>query len=228
MMKMLKKIMDMMKKIAGKPLALLDNKYIAGAVKIFLILYATAVAPKLPNFMAKALKNPIVKLAILFLIVYTGVKDPMLSLLIAVGFTISMMTLNKLETVGSLNELVQGAVDIPQSLLNDVIDGAQDLVENAGSKVGGPVPEILGVASKVVDTVQQVTNNIIDGTQMVASKIVSGAEDVVKGSVDVVKGVVAQEDFSMEDRTLDVEVPDMGSLNGLSGYSADSTMEASV
>jgi hypothetical protein len=221
-------MMKMLKKVLGSPLKMLDNKYIAGSVKIFLILYASMIAPKLPMFIAKLLKNPIIKICVLFLIVYTGVRDPMMSLLIAVGFTISMMTLNKLETVGSLNELIDGAVDVPQSLLNDVVDGAQDLVEQAGQKIGGPIPQVIGVANKIVDTVQGLTNGIIDGTQKVASKIVSGAEDVVKGAVGVVKEVVL-EDFSMEDRTIsDVQVPDMGSLNGLSGYSADTTMEASV
>jgi len=43
-----------------KPLALLENKYIAGGVKLFLILYAALV------FIAKLLKNPIVNLTIGF------------------------------------------------------------------------------------------------------------------------------------------------------------------
>ena len=52
-----------------KPLALLENKYVSGGVKLFLILYAALVAPKLPAFVAKLLKNPVVKLTILFLII---------------------------------------------------------------------------------------------------------------------------------------------------------------
>jgi len=196
-MSVIKKI----QKLLMKPLALLDNKYIAGAVKIFLILYAATVAPKLPKFLAKILKNPVAKLLILFLIVYTGVKDPMMSLLIAVGFTVSMMTLNKLETATSLDEIIQGAVDVPQSLLNDVVDGAQDLTMEAAGLIGSPVEEVVGVANKAVDAVQGIANNIIDGAQ----SILKTPED-------------KKENFSMEDRTLNVEVPDMGSLDGLSGF----------
>ena len=196
-MSVIKKI----QKILMKPLALLENKYIAGAVKIFLILYAATVAPKLPKFLAKILKNPVAKLLILFLIVYTGVKDPMMSLLIAVGFTVSMMTLNKLETATSLDEIIQGAVDVPQSLLNDVVDGAQDLTMEAAGLIGSPVEEVVGVANKAVDAVQGIANNIIDGAQ----SILKTPED-------------KKENFSMEDRTLNVEVPDMGSLDGLSGF----------
>jgi hypothetical protein len=194
-------VIKRIQKLLMKPLALLDNKYIAGAVKIFLILYAATIAPKLPKFLAKILKNPVAKLLVLFLIVYTGVKDPMMSLLIAVGFTVSMMTLNKLETATSLDEIIQGAVDVPQSLLNDVVDGAQDLTMEAAGLVGSPVEEVVGVANKAVDAVQGIANNIIDGAQ----SILKTPED-------------KKENFSMEDRNLNIEVPDMSSLDGLSGF----------
>ena len=197
-------IIKRIQKILMKPLALLDNKYIAGAVKVFLILYAATVAPKLPKFFAKLLRNPLAKLLILFLIVYTGVKDPMMSLLIAVGFTVSMMTLNKLETASSLDEIIQGAVDVPQSLLNQVIDGAQDISMAGANLVGSPVADVVGVASKAVDVVQGLANNIIDG-----------AQSIIKRQPAMDK----EENFSMEDRTIsDIQVPDMGSLDGLSGF----------
>lgn len=196
-MSVIKKI----QKLLMKPLKMLENKYVAGSLKIFLILYAATVAPKLPKFLAKLLKNPLAKLLILFLIVYTGVKDPMLSLLIAVGFTVSMMTLNKLETATSLDEIIQGAVDVPQSLLNQVVDGAQDISMAGANLVGSPVTDVVDVANKAVDAVQGIANNIIDG-----------AQSIIKIPTN------KQENFSMENRTLDVEVPDMSSLDGLSGF----------
>jgi len=204
------KIAQNLSKLLMKPLSLLENKYIAGAVKIFLILYAATVAPKLPNFLANALKNPLVKLFILFLIVYTGIKDPVTSLLIAVGFTVSMQTLNKLETASSLDDIIQGAVDVPQSLLNDTVDGAQDLLQGGADLVGSPVKEVVGVANKLVD-----------GAQDLANKIVDGAQDLIPSvSISMKKGD-KKENFSMEDRTLDVEVPDMGMLDGLSGFDGE-------
>ena len=186
-----------------KPLSLLENKYVAGGIKLFLVLYAGLIAPKLPAFIAKLLKNPVVKLTILFLIIYTGIKDPMMSLLIAVGFTVSMLTLNKLETVGNLNELIDGAIDVPQSLLNDVIDGAQDLTGAAADLIGAPVTEVTGVVNDFVDSAQELVNKVVDG-----------AQDLITGSEE------EKENFSMEDRTMsmEMEVPDMGSLDGLSGF----------
>ena len=184
-----------------RPLSLLENKYVAGGVKLFLVLYAGLVAPQMPTFIAKQLKNPVVKLVILFLIIYTGIKDPMMSLLIAIGFTVSMLTLNKLETVGNLNELIDGAIDIPQSLLTNVVDGAQDLTGQVGDLVGSPVKEVVGIVNQLVDGAQEVVNSVVDG-----------AQQMITGT---------QEDFSMEDRTMsmNMEVPDMGTLDGLSGYS---------
>ena len=215
-------ILKSLSSILMKPLSLLENKYIAGGVKIFLIVYAATIAPKLPNFLARALQNPLVKLLILFLIVYTGIKDPVTSLLIAIGFTVSMQTLNKMETSSSLSELIRDAVDVPQSLLNDTVDGAQEIIGGGASLlgkapiVGGPIEEVVGVTNKLVDAVQDVTNKVIDGTQDLAentvSKVLNGVKDMI---------VPKKENFSMEDRTLDVEVPDMGMLDGLSGFSGD-------
>ena len=54
---MLGKLMKRMMKMAMKPLDLLDNKIVSAAVKIFLVLYAGAVAPQLPRSLAKLMKN---------------------------------------------------------------------------------------------------------------------------------------------------------------------------
>ena len=186
----------------AKPLKMLDNPMVSNGIKLFLVLYAAMIAPKLPEFMIKLLKNPLVKMSILFAVIYTGVKDPIMSLLIAIGFTISMLTLNKLETVGNLNQLIDGAIDAPQSLLNDLIDGGQGLTSMGADLIGSPITDVVGVANKVIDSVQEVTNTLIDGAQ----KLVTGDKS---------------EDFTMEDRTMttDVVMKEMGELDGLSGYS---------
>jgi hypothetical protein len=199
------KIFQKLSKLLMKPLALLENKYVAGALKIFLILYAATIAPKLPNFLVKALKNPVVKLLVLFLIAYTGVKDPIMSLLIAIGFVVSMQTLIAMEASNSLDGMIKSAVDVPQSLLNEVVDGAQTLAMDGANMVGSPVTDVVGTANKLVDAVQDVANKVIDGAQDLVPSISIGKSE-------------KKENFSMEDRTLDVSVPDMGTLDGLSGF----------
>ena len=78
-------------KLLAKPLKLLENKYIAGGLQIFLILYASMIAPSLPMFLEDALRNPAIKVLLLSLIIYLSNKNIALSLSIAIGFILSMV-----------------------------------------------------------------------------------------------------------------------------------------
>jgi hypothetical protein len=194
-----------------KPLALLDRPYISNGLKLFLVLYAGLVAPTLPGKVRDLLKNPLVKLIVLFLIIFTGVKDPVLSLLVAVGFVISMLTLSKLETVDSLGGAVNTIIDVPQGVANDIVDGAQDLISQVADQagripvVGGPLKGVETTANKLVDSAQSLINSAIDGVQ----KILPLGGD-------------SAENFSMEDRTINVPfVQEIGSLGDLSGVDAE-------
>lgn len=201
-----------MQKMTMKVLKSLDDPRVSGSLKLFLVLYAGLVAPKMPTFLAKLLKNPAAKLLVMFLIVFTGIKDPVMSLLIAVGFIVSMMSLERLETVNNISGVMHMAVDVPQELLNSVVDGTQSLATTSvgiasgvpvvGPLVGGPVGQVMGTANSVVDSAQSIVNKAIDTVQ-----------DTILGK---------KEGFSMEDRTrtsaLETTVPDMTTLDGLSGF----------
>ena len=76
---------------------MLENKMILAIVNIMIILYAGMIAPQLPNFIANLLKNRMIQISILALIAMVGKNSPSTSLLIAIAFVISMMSLNKLE-----------------------------------------------------------------------------------------------------------------------------------
>lgn len=161
--------------LAMKSLKVLDNKYVAGMVRVFLILYASLVAPKLPSGLAKLFQNSVFKVLVLFLIVYVGMKDPTVALLVAVGFTVSMVTLNKLETVNSLGGLLDSVVDSPQKVANSLVDGAQDLVKN----VGGMVQKVSGPLSPVVAGAQDLIHGAVDMGQDVANSLVDTVQDAV-------------------------------------------------
>ncbi len=79
----------------NKALSFLDNPYVAGFLKLFLVLYAGLAAPKLPHYILQLFDNMFVKVLILFLVLYTSNKDPILSLLIAVGFIMTLVMLNR-------------------------------------------------------------------------------------------------------------------------------------
>ena len=165
-------IVNSTQRLAMRSLKFLDNKYVAGTVRLFLILYAGLIAPKLPAGLAKLFQNAVFKVLVLFLIVYVGMKDATVALLVAVGFTVSMVTLNKLETVNSLGGLLDSVVDSPQQVANSLVDGGQSLARQVGSsvhKVAGPLSPVMAGAEDLihgaVDMAQDVSNSVVDTLQ---------------------------------------------------------------
>ena len=224
------KLFKQLTKAAMKPLELIENQYVAGGLKLFLVLYAGMIAPQLPNFMAKLFKNAVVKMIVLFLIIYTGIKDPMISLMIAVGFTLSMVSLNRMETAQDVHDLLDAVVDVPQDLLNEILDGAQDLTNQATDFVDdkaldyvklGYVNDVNKMADQVVDFAQDLSNQVVDGAQSIASDIVGIVLPKKQASI-------VAEKFSLKDPSANFDLEKMGHLGKISGYSMDSQMEAPI
>jgi len=88
-------------------LSFLDNEYISGALIIFLIVYASYAAPKLPPYILKLFDNPLFKLLIFFLIVYSAKKNPTVAIIAAVGLMVTIHALNKLKLDQMLMRAVQ-------------------------------------------------------------------------------------------------------------------------
>lgn len=65
-----------------------DNKIVSTTLTTFLIVYAANASPKLPNFMVKLFDNKIVKVLFLSLIAYSSTRNPKVSLLMAVLFSV--------------------------------------------------------------------------------------------------------------------------------------------
>lgn len=63
-------------------------------LKMTLILYASLVAPKLPTYVLEKFEYVPVKIFVLFLIAWSGSRDPSLSILLAVVFYSSLNVLN--------------------------------------------------------------------------------------------------------------------------------------
>ena len=75
----------------------LNDSFPKGMLKLFLVLYAGMAAPKLSDDVLVLFSNDWFKLAVLFLVLWTGNNDPSLSLLIAVAFTVTLTTLSTRE-----------------------------------------------------------------------------------------------------------------------------------
>lgn len=72
-----------------------ENKYFFAVFSIFMFMYAVQIRPTLPKFMMDLFQNPIFRVAILFLILVRGYKDPQFSLIVAVAFLLIMNVVNE-------------------------------------------------------------------------------------------------------------------------------------
>lgn len=185
------KLLKIPQKIMQGVLSVLDNKYVLNLLKLFLVIYAGAIAPKLPGNVLKAFDHQLVKLAVFALIIYTGTKDPTLSLLVAIAFNITLVTLAKVETAQNIGEILTALVDGPQQIVNDVLDGTQDLIGSGLNTIESTLESVVpvGQATKmagsaidaVIDGVQDVGNAIIDGAQGLVGTAVDKAMDLIPG-----------------------------------------------
>ena len=84
----------------------IENKYVLGAVSLCLILYSFMAAPKLPEYIAKLFDHTLFKLLILFLILFITLKfDPSTSLIVAVGVSVIILTLNLMKHKENMAEV---------------------------------------------------------------------------------------------------------------------------
>jgi len=70
-----------------------QNEYVTAALSLFLILYAAYAAPKLPPYILMLFDQPLFKLLIFFLIIYTARKNPTVAIIAAIGFMVTMQAL---------------------------------------------------------------------------------------------------------------------------------------
>lgn len=73
----------------------LSNPYAAGALQLFLVLYAGMAAPSLPPMIARLFDNSLFKIAVLAMVLVVNKYNTTVALLTAVGFMLSLSTLSK-------------------------------------------------------------------------------------------------------------------------------------
>lgn len=92
---------------------ILENKYVYTILTIFIILYASKIGPNLPNFIRNLFNNALFRVAILFLIVVRANKDPVMSMLIAVGFVLTINFISEKEIKETFSEMPINTNEIP-------------------------------------------------------------------------------------------------------------------
>lgn len=79
---------------ADEYLSFLDNEYVSSGLILFLILYASVIAPKLPSNIASCFKHPLIQLILFFIIVFLAKKDVSLAIITAVSVLVTIMVVN--------------------------------------------------------------------------------------------------------------------------------------
>lgn len=93
----------------------LDNKVVGTTVRVALILYASLIAPELPEVVARQFDNLAVRSVLIFLIAYLAIKDPVTAAYATLALMVTIMSLNRRE----VKDVIGGAVD----LAGDVVEG---------------------------------------------------------------------------------------------------------
>lgn len=117
-------------KLALEVLKPLDNPYISTVVKVFLILYASMIAPELPENLSSLLKNKIVRIVLIFLIAFIAVKDVQIALLSSIGLIVSIMALQKGNVIG---DLVSDVAEVVEDTAGAIVGGASDALSGSES-----------------------------------------------------------------------------------------------
>lgn len=100
--------MDQIDKTIKESLSFLDNEYINAGLSLFLILYASMVAPKLPNFLVNLFDNYLFKFLMFFLIVYISRKDVTIAIICSVAVMVSLLALNRIKLNESMANIGTG------------------------------------------------------------------------------------------------------------------------
>jgi hypothetical protein len=84
-----------------------NNKIFSSALGLFLVLYGSLAAPKLPQNVAVLFKNDIFKFLVIFMIAFMASKDSSVAIVATVGLLISLQTLSYYETNVKILEVVE-------------------------------------------------------------------------------------------------------------------------
>jgi hypothetical protein len=103
---------------------LMDNIYLSTIIKVLLIMYSCIVAPTLPANILQLLDNVIIKILVVFAIIFLAKRDLGISLLIAIVFvvTLQLINKNKLINLTEIKKVIEGGGEVNNVENNNVAD----------------------------------------------------------------------------------------------------------
>jgi len=107
-----------------------SNKTANAVIGLFLVLYASLAAPKLPKSVAKIFGNKIFKMVFLFLIAYMASRNVSVAIISAVALVVSMQTFS----FHQANEKVQQIVEEEATRYEEATEATEDIVVTSESE----------------------------------------------------------------------------------------------
>ena len=118
-MNTLSNLVNTIDKKANNYLSFLDNKYVRTSVLTFLAIYIAIWSPRLPKSMNHLFKNNVFRMVIFSLALFVSTKDLGVSLMIALAFLVSMITLRKYSLMEVAEVVEEKQLEDSEELLNE-------------------------------------------------------------------------------------------------------------
>ncbi len=203
----------------------LDNQYVSGALTVFLIIYAGAIAPKLPNKIVKLFDNVYAQLLVFFLIVFLSRKNATVAIIAAIAMMVSIMALNRVKFDEEMMEVVSGEEKASKRVRLNSCECTCDNIEEIkpitpdGKLISNEIKTAVNVGALSEEGAKQLIKNIviseIKGEPVLVAKTDIGAkrmeeiENLVKsGDMDAEEGkqkvaFIVVSEVVMEERKID-------------------------
>ena len=107
----------------------LDNPYVTGALTIGFVLYGALVAPPVSSGIKKVLQSPYFQIPFVALVAYRANHNPTVSLALALGFFLAMMSIQR--------DWFRSALRLSHRGIRNVKDAGGDLLDLSGDLAEG-------------------------------------------------------------------------------------------
>lgn len=103
-----------------------SNRIVSSVLGLFLILYASLAAPKLPSNVSAWFDNVWFKLGFMFLIAYMATRDPSVAIIAAVALLVTLQTLSAHRTTAVMVNAVKANVEKFRGNLTEQFSSTQE------------------------------------------------------------------------------------------------------
>jgi hypothetical protein len=83
----------------------LNNNTLKAVLYIILILYASVIAPKLPNWLIPYLEDPLVKIFIVFIIGWVATNDVIAAIIATIGVAVTYLFISEIKVTNCINNI---------------------------------------------------------------------------------------------------------------------------